>query len=242
MRTKKRIYHPLCYVACLVAVTFFFMGCAMNSFSMPTPFWGQNSAESSYDNGVHERLDSLKEVQKTVEKMSPEEQERIAQSLARSYANKQPQAVQIGITKTFGYINTPTAIKGLEMALQDANPEIRIEAVRSLGRLRSPAALQALVATQNSDTNLDVRLAVTEELGGFKSNQAVLALSQSLKDSDPAMQFLAMQSLSQVTGEDLGNDVRQWQQYVSRLPTSPSNGTPESNSPENVANELRDLR
>ena len=242
MRTRNGIYRQLCCVVCLATVTFFICGCAMNSFSMPAPFWGQNSAENSYDAGLNERLDSLKEVQRTVEKMSPEEQERIAQSLVRSYAGKQPQAVKITMTKTFGFINTPTAIKGLEMALQDANPEIRIEAVKALGRLRSPAALQALVATQNSDTNLDVRLAVTEELGGFKSNQAVVALGQSLEDADPAMQFLAMQSLRRVTGENLGSDVREWQQYVNRLPTSLSNGTPESNSPENVANELRELR
>ena len=52
------------------------------------------------------------------------------------------------------------------------------------------------------------------------------ALGAALEDRDPAMQYRAVQSLQAVTGQNFGNDVERWQQYVrgevpkSREPTS----------------------
>jgi hypothetical protein len=42
----------------------------------------------------------------------------------------------------------------------------------------------------------------------------VAALGSALEDRDPALQYLAMESLKQVSGRDYGQDSRLWKQYV----------------------------
>ena len=81
---------------------------------------------------------------------------------------------------------------------------------------------QLLVERQRSDTNVDVRIAATTALGRFQGPQAIQALGEALDDSDPAIQYLAMESLRQSTGEKLGNDVRQWKQLVQGTLANPS--------------------
>ena len=88
---------------------------------------------------------------------------------------------------------------------------------------------------------MDVRLAATRELGRFEGNQAIYALGQSLEDADPAIQYLAMQSLRKTTGKNLGNDVRQWKQLVNST-TAAGVSDPEIDSSETVAGRPDQLR
>ena len=65
-----------------------------------------------------------------------------------------------------------------------------------------------------SDVSHDVRLASARALGKIKDQRAVAALGDALADSDPAMQYRAVLSLKEITGQDLGNNVDRWRQYV----------------------------
>jgi HEAT repeat protein len=65
-----------------------------------------------------------------------------------------------------------------------------------------------------SDVDTDVRLAAARALGQTHDQAAVAALGAALEDRDPAMQYRAVQSLQELTGKNLGNNVERWQQYV----------------------------
>jgi HEAT repeat protein len=84
------------------------------------------------------------------------------------------------------------------------------------------------------DIDKDVRLAAARALGHTKHPTAVAALGDVLEDDDPAMQVRAVKSLRKITGEDLGNDVNRWRQYVKRELPQPDN-------PTSIAERLRRL-
>jgi HEAT repeat protein len=71
-----------------------------------------------------------------------------------------------------------------------------------------------LAETLSSDTDVDVRLAAAKALSTAADPDAVKALGQALEDADPAMQFVAVASMKNVTGKDLGNDVNAWRQLA----------------------------
>jgi hypothetical protein len=52
-----------------------------------------------------------------------------------------------------------------------------------------------------------------------------------LDDPDPAMQYRAVMSLRQVTGQNFGNDVARWKAYVKGEP-------PPASKPVSIANRL----
>jgi HEAT repeat protein len=68
---------------------------------------------------------------------------------------------------------------------------------------------------------MDVRLAAARALGETRSPAAVPALGEALSDTNPAMQYRAVQSLKMTTGQDLGDKVDRWQRYVKGEPTGP---------------------
>jgi len=71
-----------------------------------------------------------------------------------------------------------------------------------------------LVGVLNGDIEHDVRMAAARALGQSHEQVAVMALGNALDDKDPAMQYRAVISLRQITGQDLGNDVNKWREYV----------------------------
>ena len=74
------------------------------------------------------------------------------------------------------------------------------------------AAVLSQVLTGDDDP--DVRLEAIEALGQCRDPAAVAALGPALEDRDPAMQYRAVLALKELTGEDFGNDVDRWRQYV----------------------------
>jgi HEAT repeat protein len=77
-------------------------------------------------------------------------------------------------------------------------------------------------------------MAAARALGGTRDPASVAALGTALDDKDPAMQYRAMAALKNVSGKDLGNDVRAWQQYV-------KGETPQSQAPTSIAERLRHM-
>jgi aminopeptidase N len=80
--------------------------------------------------------------------------------------------------------NDPTTVKALTGVLKHENEAwmVRVEVARALGKIRSEAALQALIATL-STSHPKVRRAVVGALGGFKKPEAAKAL-QGLLDKE----------------------------------------------------------
>ncbi|MDG2382374.1 MAG: HEAT repeat domain-containing protein [Pirellulaceae bacterium] len=240
--TKHVKYGSLQLAFCAILTLIGIVGCATDRFSWRSPFsFSEAPLPGSDQASISAKIERLEGLKKRVSRMEPAEQSEIARTISSAY-NKEPEpAVRHAIAKTLGLFSTPAAIPGLEAALEDANPDIRIEAIRSLGRIGSPQALQLLIGVNRSDLNLDVRQAATQELGQFESLEATAALGQALDDADPAIQYLAMQSLRKNTGKNLGNDVRLWKQLVNST-AAPTTTEPEDENPESIAGRSRELQ
>jgi HEAT repeat protein len=120
----------------------------------------------------------------------------------------------LALIRTLEQLRRPTALPGLEWALQQDDREIQQAACKAIAAIDDPRVISVLATTLRTTQDVDVRLFATEGLGRFRDPLAVQALAQSLEDRDPAVQYTAMQSLSRVTGEDLGLDVREWKRLA----------------------------
>ena len=115
-------------------------------------------------------------------------------------------------------------VPGLRKAVTDADPLVRIAACRAWGMLGDSVALRVLGDVVSRDTDLDVRMAATIELGRFQDQAAIQALGLALNDNDPAVQYQAVKSLKSATRHDLGDSVSAWRDYVAgrtSLPEKP---------------------
>ena len=143
-----------------------------------------------------------------------QEQDKVAIELAEIVKDNQVLLLRLNAVRLLGELNCPEANVALEQALNDPDPDIRIEAVQSWQQKPARIAIAQLQGVIGSDTNTDVRLAATRALGSFTGENAVRALAMALTDSDPALQVRATESLKNATGQDIGADVAAWQDFV----------------------------
>ena len=95
-------------------------------------------------------------------------------------------SVRIAACESWAKHGGPTSIAQLsEATRKDANIDVRLAAVRSLG----------VVGPQYKDA-------------------ATAALAGSLDDNDPAIQYRTIQSLRLITGKDFGDDVNAWREFA----------------------------
>ena len=140
---------------------------------------------------------------------------RTAEILSQIALKDQVVLLRIEAVTLLGEVNSPLALKGLQTAIKDPSPDVRLAAVKSWSNKKStPQTVLALQSVVGSDSNLDVRIAATRALGQFEGPQAVEALSLAIKDRDPAIKLTATESLGQVTGMEFGGDVSKWNEYL----------------------------
>ena len=161
-----------------------------------------------------QRIASLRQLARDASGASEAERQQLVLQLSESIRTEEDPLIRLEMIRTFGAYGGPTADSLLQAALSDPDKEIRIAACQIWGERGDPGAVRLLAGVLNSDLDTDVRLAAIRALGQTKDPTAVAALGNALQDKDPAIQYRTVQSLERVTGEDLGNDVGQWRQYV----------------------------
>ncbi len=146
--------------------------------------------------------------------MSPDEQEKGAIELTARYEAEKDPILRRQMIYALGAFPDPFALAGLHAALQDTDRFVRAEACRAWGRRASDEAMQALATTIQVDESVDVRQVAISSMKRFQSPEAIRVLGDVLNERDPALQYLAMQSLKQASGKDLGNDARKWDDFI----------------------------
>jgi HEAT repeat protein len=103
----------------------------------------------------------------------------------------------------------------IEILIQNLNSEyreLRLCAVWTLGRVKDPRAVKALIdALQHKDTI--VRVKAAEALGETRDPKAVEPLIAVLNDKEDTFREAAAKSLTKITGEDFGQDRDKWQKW-----------------------------
>jgi HEAT repeat protein len=105
----------------------------------------------------------------------------------------------------------------LVKALAAEQPAIREAATETLARLESAALVyQLLGLAQDGTAPMAARQAATATLGKCVQKIAAVALMYLLAGDSPVVRQTAINSLEEMTGENLGRDVFRWQQWWQR--------------------------
>lgn len=190
------------------------IGCAQ--LNLPSAPWSRTQREAPGPNTLAGRVAAVRAAEARIAKMDARELEQTANRFA---ADLNPQAntpipVKIAVVATAPKLPPRSALPLLQVALHDPAAAVRAEACRSIAGVESPEATELLISSLSTEEDTDVRLAAARALGSFHDPRVIEPLGSLLDDRDPAVQYIAMQSLEQVTGEDGGQDVRQWKQLL----------------------------
>ncbi len=181
-----------------------------------------------------DRIAQLRELAGQGQKSSPDQQQRTVEELATAIRTEADPMIRAEIVRTLGEYPTERSKAVLSAALADPDEDVRIAACRAWAKRGGAEAVEVLGRVLAEDADVDVRLTAAWALGQSKEPTAVAALEPALADQDPAMQYRAVLSLRKITGQNFGNDVRRWQQYV-------RGETPQPAEPVSIANRLRQL-
>ncbi len=198
------------------------------------PFQEEQSAELPGITSPVERIEELQELAERGPSSKPDEKQQVAAKLAQGIRTEADPLIRAEIVRTLGAYPSAAADAVLHAALGDPDVDVRMAAVEAWGSRGDAAAVAVLGGVLGGDVDIDVRLAAALALGNSKDPAAVAALAPALEDKDPAMQYRAVLSLRKITGENFGNDVNRWRQYVAGNPPPPRR-------PVSVAERLRGL-
>ncbi|MCR9115457.1 MAG: HEAT repeat domain-containing protein [bacterium] len=173
--------------------------------------------DEAYKDTWFARRAQWEQVRNDVGALSPEETAKLANELVATMKEEPNPLIRQEAAKTLAALPGETAGRGLLIALRDDQQEIRTVACNGLGRRGGATAISELTRVYNEDKELDVRLAAVRALGRLQEPGAIATLGEALDDPDPAVNYVAISSLKNVSGENLGNDVRPWREYVASV-------------------------
>jgi hypothetical protein len=130
-----------------------------------------------------------------------------------------------------------------KIALNDKDPDRRLEAVTMLGASEDPQAIPVLTQAL-SDSNEEVRMAALQALSDFTDEPPVDAIQNALNDPDPDIRFEAVSVLADVGGQpardaiekalnDPDEDVRTLAEGIMDLESPDENQVPATQTPPN---------
>lgn len=175
------------------------------------------------------RVDAIRQVAAQADETNSPQQLELTDQLARQIQIEPDALVRKAIIDAMSEYQTPLAQQVIEAALNDSDMAVRIAACEGLGKRGEARSVDSLAKALRDDRDIDVRLAAAEALGNIKSPESVKALVVALDDRDPAMQYVGVESMKSITGEDYGGDVQAWRQLAAGetppRPKSPSIAT-----------------
>lgn len=142
------------------------------------------------------------------------EQTEFVEQLAMQIRSESDPVVRRAIQQNVAKFRTPLAREVLLAGLNDEDRDVRIVCCLSLALQQDARVVEALGGVLKSDSDNDVRMAAVDALGHIQTPESVAALAVALKDRDPAMQYAGIRALKGASGQELGNDVATWQEYV----------------------------
>lgn len=170
--------------------------------------------DEQYGPLLHDKLDELAALRSGVSRLTPQEQKQRSQELLHIMRNERNTILIAEIVRTLAVFPTEESLEALRMASMNGDSDIRVAACHGWAIKGGQEAIETLAQTLGSDTDNDVRIAAAHGLEKFRDPMAVRALGTALEANDPALQFRAVQSLKLVTGQDYGDSVPAWREFV----------------------------
>jgi len=224
---------PVLHLGGLLALVLATAGGCAHFGGVPSwwPFRGPRDPNTANIVTPADRIAELRSTAERARRATPEEQQRLADELGQSIRAEDDPLIRAEIVRALGNCSGPKADALLRAATEDPSRDVRMAACRAWGE-RGGVDAAAVLSQVLAGDDADVRLAAIEALGQCRDPAAVAALGPALEDRDPAMQYRAVLALKDLTGEDFGNDVNRWRQYV-------QGEVPAETPPGSVAERLR---
>lgn len=178
------------------------------------------------------RIAAIREAGARARDTDETEQTKSVDELVAQIRTEPDPLVRRAIQEAVSEHSTPLARDVLIAGLKDEDMDVRFTCCQKLGLRGESEAVAPLKELLEGDENLDVRLAATDALGKINTPESVAALSIAVKDRDPALQYAGVEALKNLSGQDLGNDVKAWQQFTEQGVTAPP-------AEESVADKMR---
>ena len=198
----------------ILGVALFLPGCAKR-FGGAWPFGeDETAALKKYGPAPVQRIEEMQARGKKMAKTSPQEQEAFCAEMAKQMPRESDCNVRLAMIGIMGTMNTPSAKAVLYAGMKDPETDVRIACCDAWAKHSDGSSTRILAETLSGDTDMDVRQAAAKALASSHDKAAVAALGTALEDPNPAMQYVAVAGLKNVTGKDLGNDVNAWRQLA----------------------------
>lgn len=210
MQNPRRPFHSLTATLAVCAATA--AGCATW-----TPFVDPRKAaqdQEAFGATADQRITKLVAEAKAAQAAGPAGQAEFTQRLVTEMLGEHDPRVRCRILAVAADFDTPAAVAICKGALQDPDPDVRMEACTVWARRGGPEAVSLLAARSTADDELDVRLRALRMLGELRDDRAIPVLAKALEDPDPAVQYRAVAALKRVSGRDLGDDVNKWREWA----------------------------
>ncbi|NIM89598.1 MAG: hypothetical protein GTO17_01465 [Candidatus Aminicenantes bacterium] len=167
--------------------------------------------------------DKNREVQKNAARALGEIKDRRAVKPLIAVLDEEDRVFRKIVVEALGRIKDPRAVETLIFILgsKDENEDTRWEAAAALGRMKDSRAVETLINALK-DKSKDIRAVTAAALGEIKDTQAVEPLIKALRDRDESVRRNAAVALKKITGEDFGEDYREWKKWWKKNNTESS--------------------
>lgn len=178
--------------------------------------------DEAYGPTFHDRVAQLDEWRAGATSMSPDDQRDKVGQMTDMIRNEPNSLLVVRAVHAVAAFPGDDATAALRLATEHQQPEVRRAACQAWAKKNSPETIEVLAGVLGGDTDLDVRIDAARALSAYPDTRSVQALGLALDDTDPALQRRAVESLKQVTGKDLGENVTAWREYVASGQATPT--------------------
>ncbi len=131
-----------------------------------------------------------------------------------SGAKAQDKEVLITVMKAFGFLGNDSAVAPLMELLQKEEQEVREVACQSLGRLRTPLAIEKMANQLKEEKYpLPAKVLLIRALGQTRDREAVEPLLVLLGAKEKELREAAIESLSLMTTQSFGKESEKWHEW-----------------------------
>jgi len=195
------------------------MGCANGPvpylMSLNPKLRRQWEEDERYQPTLHRQLAEVRALRDAESLLSEAEQRHWCGEFKYILEHHENPILRAEAVKTLAVFSVAEANESLQIAMNDADADVRIAACAAWGTRTGQEAMEQLAQALRADADLDVRIAAARELGHFDDRYVHRALGLALEPrEDPALQYRAVESLKRASGRNYGNDLAAWRQFA----------------------------
>lgn len=210
----------------LVSLFVWFVFFAVLTGCQSGPIWGKKTAAQQLPPGVVLPGEKIERWKALVKSARDAQSASVASTqLLQAFKNEEDPQMRVELLRVASALPAEACWSLAEIGLQDKDPNVQIEACRLAAKSKATKTIEQLAGLAQEATDQDVRQAAIKALGQFQDPTATAVLGNLLQDRNPAIQYLAIRSLRETTGQDFGYDIAKWQAYLNgQDPSSQSSG------------------